>query len=787
MPTSYTSLLGLALPVTGELSGTWGDTVNDYITQYLDAAVAGAQTISGSQTAVTLSKTTATSLSQAGSGATGSSQYQIINCTGNPASLLTITAPAASKVYLVLNSTSTSQSVKVVGAGPTTGVTMVSGEKALIAWDGSDFVKVASSVADGVTTFSAGTTGFTPSTATSGAVTLAGTLATTNGGTGLTTFTSDGAVYATSTSALTTGTLPVGSGGTGAASLTLNNVILGNGTSAVQFVAPGTTGNVLTSDGTTWSSQPVAASLLGQTDSATPFETALGSGAGASVTGVNNTLIGYNAGNAVSTGTNNTYLGFEAGKLTTTGSSNVAIGSSAISGLTTASDNVAVGRFAGQSQFTTNYNLTGSRNTTVGNYSLGGNMSDFAFSSTENAAVGYSAMMRPYLADYCVAVGAYSLGVASFLEGDYNTAAGHSSGRAVTTGTQNVLLGANAGYSGTNNLTTGSNNIIIGYNAEATSATVSNQATIGNASITTFRVPGVGVNITGTKIVIGGNAGTSGSGIAMGFLASQSSTGSNNIFLGDYSGRQEGGNTGGNNVFVGAFSGTGTGSFNVSTGNVGIGVSSMQNISSGDDNVTVGYLAGSSITTGGTNTVVGKSAAASGTNNLTTGTNNIIIGYNAEASSATVSNEVTIGNTSITSTRLRGMVQLNAALFEQATVSATAATGTINFDARTQSVLYYTSNASANWTLNVRGASGVSLDSVMTTGQSITLAFLVTNGATAYYQTALTVDGSSVTPKWQGGTAPTAGNASSIDAYVLTIIKTGAATFTALESQTQFK
>ena len=231
MPTSYTSLLGLALPVTGELSGTWGDTVNDYITQYLDAAVAGAQTISGSQTAVTLSKTTATSLSQAGSGATGSSQYQIINCTGNPAGLLTITAPAASKVYLVLNSTSTSQSVKVVGAGPTTGVTMVSGEKALIAWDGSDFVKVASSVADGVTTFSAGTTGFTPSTATSGAVTLAGTLAATNGG-------------------------------TGATSLTLNNVILGNGTSAVQFVAPGTNGNVLTSNGTTWTSAVLPAGGL---------------------------------------------------------------------------------------------------------------------------------------------------------------------------------------------------------------------------------------------------------------------------------------------------------------------------------------------------------------------------------------------------------------------------------------------------------------------------------------------------------------------------------------------
>ena len=235
MPTSYTSLLGLALPVTGELSGTWGDTVNDYITQYLDAAVAGAQTISGSQTAVTLSKTTASSLTQAGSGSTGSSQYQIINCTGNPAGLLTITVPAASKVYLVINATSTSQSVKVVGVGPTTGVTMVSGESALIAWNGSDFVKVASSVADGVTTLSFGTTGLTPSTATSGAITVAGTLATANGGTGLTTFTAgNNALYSTSASALTAGTLPTAAGGTGLTTFTAaNNAIYSTSSSAL--------------------------------------------------------------------------------------------------------------------------------------------------------------------------------------------------------------------------------------------------------------------------------------------------------------------------------------------------------------------------------------------------------------------------------------------------------------------------------------------------------------------------------------------------------------------------
>jgi hypothetical protein len=123
---------------------------------------------------------------------------------------------------------------------------------------------------------------------------------------------------------------------------------------------------------------------------------------------------------------------------------------------------------------------------------------------------------------------------------------------------------------------------------------------------------------------------------------------------------------------------------------------------------------------------------------------------------------------------------------ETVTISATAATGTINYDVSTQSVLYYTSNASANWTTNFRGSSGTSLNSLMSTGQSITVAFLVTQGGTAYYNNVVQVDGSTVTPKWQGGTAPSAGNASSIDVYSYTIVKTGNAAFTIFASQTKF-
>ena len=123
---------------------------------------------------------------------------------------------------------------------------------------------------------------------------------------------------------------------------------------------------------------------------------------------------------------------------------------------------------------------------------------------------------------------------------------------------------------------------------------------------------------------------------------------------------------------------------------------------------------------------------------------------------------------------------------EKVTTAAVAATGTVAYDVLTQAVLNYTTNASGNWTLNVRGDGSNSLDSIMDTGESITIAHIVSQGGTAYYNSAFQIDGSSVTPEWQGGEAPTEGNASSLDVYSYTIIKTGSSTFTALASQTQF-
>jgi len=156
----------------------------------------------------------------------------------------------------------------------------------------------------------------------------------------------------------------------------------------------------------------------------------------------------------------------------------------------------------------------------------------------------------------------------------------------------------------------------------------------------------------------------------------------------------------------------------------------------------------------------------------------------ASALSTSTANTFTARQTFQGSTSVLAMGIENAA--ELATVSATAATGTINFDITTQAVLYYTTNASGNFTLNFRASSGTTLNTAMNTGDSVTVAFLNTNGGTAYYNSAVRVDGSSVTPEWQGGSAPTSGNASSVDAYVFTIVKTGSAAFTVFASQTKF-
>jgi hypothetical protein len=123
---------------------------------------------------------------------------------------------------------------------------------------------------------------------------------------------------------------------------------------------------------------------------------------------------------------------------------------------------------------------------------------------------------------------------------------------------------------------------------------------------------------------------------------------------------------------------------------------------------------------------------------------------------------------------------------EPANVVAAAPSATTNFYINSGSVQYYTSNTTNNWTLNFAFSSGTSLNTAMSTGDSISCTLLTTNSTTAYYPSAFTVDGTSVTPKWQGGTAPTSGDVSALDSYTFVIIKTASATYTILATATKF-
>jgi hypothetical protein len=203
-----TTLLGLLTPTQGTLSGTWGDSVNYGISDYVDIAIAGTLSFANDG-AITLANTTG---SASGNGFnTTTAQYMVIRITGTQTVTKVITGPSYSKLYMVDHAGATS-AVTFKAAGQT-GVTIAVGEKAFVYYNGTDYVKVASSVADGVATIDFGSTGLTPNTATSGAVTVAGTLAIANGGTGTTSTTF------TNLTANVTGTLPVANGGTGITSL----------------------------------------------------------------------------------------------------------------------------------------------------------------------------------------------------------------------------------------------------------------------------------------------------------------------------------------------------------------------------------------------------------------------------------------------------------------------------------------------------------------------------------------------------------------------------------------
>lgn len=199
------------------------------------------------------------------------------------------------------------------------------------------------------------------------------------------------------------------------------------------------------------------------------------------------------------------------------------------------------------------------------------------------------------------------------------------------------------------------------------------------------------------------------------------------------------------------------------------------------------------VTTNGSNASYSGNVAISGNTTIATSISGVIKATSGVLSAATAGTDYVKPDVLTTFTARQTFAGTSANLAislvsadEKTTVVGTPANGTINYDITTQSVVYYTANASGNWTLNFRASSGTTLNAAMTVNTAVTVAFASAQGSTAYYANVIQVDGSAVTPKWQGGTTPTGGNTSSVDGYTFVIIKTGNAAFTVLASQTKF-
>ena len=419
-------------------------------------------------------------------------------------------------------------------------------------------------------------------------------------------------------------------------------------------------------------------------------------GASGTFTGDYNIGLGYLTGDNLSSGSDNTFLGRYSGYNTSSGGNNFFAGYFAGSQVTTSSNHIAIGREALRGDITAK--LTGSNNIGLG-YQTGYDLS----TGTYNFLAGYQAGANLTTGSNNVAIGNGALDAAT--TGGRNIAIGEAAmglGVATNANAFNVAIGYQAGY----DITTGGNNFLGGYQAGANLTTGGGNVAIGNSPLAALQ---------------SGN-----NNIALGSGALDASTAVNyTIAIGE--GAMGIGNASGSyNTVFGRFSG--------------------QYLTTGGGNVLVGgFGAGRNLTTGSNNVILGNNSAGI---SLTTGTNNIVLGNSADASSATVSNEITLGNSSITRFRIPG------AGIDNTSAALSGTTPSVDVGARDT----YTLTTSGNTTFTFTGAPS--------SGQVGTFSLIITAGGTHTLTWPASVD-------WAGGTAPDAPASGEKDIYTFMTVDGG--------------